>query len=60
MSESDDKPQFNNVLPKEAQLELMRAAQTPITEQDPLARRKAIDKAVERVQAKWPQFFKRS
>ena len=58
MSESDDKPQFNNVLPKEAQLELMRAAQTPITEQDPLARRKAIDKAVERVQAKWPQFFK--
>ena len=60
MSESDDKPQFNHVLPKEAQLELMRAAQTPITEQDPLARRKAIDKAVERVQAKWPQFFKRS
>jgi hypothetical protein len=58
MSESDDKPQFNNVLPKEAQRELMRAAQTPITEQDPLARRKAIDKAVERVQAKWPQFFK--
>jgi hypothetical protein len=58
MSESDDKPQFNNVLPKEAQRELMRAAQTPITEQDPLARRKAIDKAVERVQAKWPQYFK--
>ena len=58
MNDKSEKPRFNNVLPIEAQRELMRAAQTPITEQDPLARRKAIDKATERVKAKWPQFFK--
>ena len=33
------------------------AAQTPITRDDPLARVKAIEKAIERIKSQYPQFF---
>lgn len=50
--------EFNSLLPVDAQIELMRAAQTPITEDDPLARRKAVDKAIERVKSRYPNYFR--
>ena len=46
------------VLPQEAARLLQQAAQTPIPGHDPLARVKAIDKAIERVKRQYPQFFK--
>ncbi len=46
------------VLPTDAAKLLKQAAQTPITRADPLARVKAIEKAVERVKRQFPQFFK--
>ena len=45
------------VLPPEAARLLQQAAQTPITRADPLARVKAIEKAIERVKREYPQFF---
>ena len=47
-----------NVLPRDAAKLLQQAAQTPITRADPLARVKAIEKAIERVKRQCPQFFK--
>lgn len=47
-----------NVLPRDAAKLLQQAAQTPITRADPLARVKAIEKAIERVKREYPQFFK--
>ena len=46
-----------NVLPRDAAKLLQQAAQTPITRADPLARVKAIEKAIERVKREYPQFF---
>ena len=40
-----------------AKLLLQQAARTPITRADPLARVKAIEKAIERVKREYPQFF---
>ena len=45
-------------LPTDAAKLLKQAAQTPIPGHDPLARVKAIDKAIERVKRQYPQFFK--
>jgi hypothetical protein len=49
---------FHSVLPISAQRELMAAAETPITPEDPLARRKAVDRAMERVKQKYPEYFR--
>lgn len=46
-------------LPIEAQEILKRAAQTPITRTDPLARVKAIEKAVQRIKDLYPHLFKK-
>ena len=46
-----------NALPRDAAKLLQQAAQTPITRADPLARVKAIEKAIERVKRENPQFF---
>lgn len=46
-----------NVLPREAATLLQQAAKTPITRIDPLARVKAIEKAVERVKRDHPHLF---
>jgi len=46
------------LLPLEARLALQRAAQTPITVDDPLARVKAIEQATRRVKTTYPSFFK--
>lgn len=48
----------SRLLPADAVAELQRAAQTPITATDPLARVKAIEQATKRVKANHPQFFK--
>lgn len=52
-----NKPPATTLPPDAAKL-LKQAAQTPITRADPLARVKAIEKAVERVKRQYPQFFK--
>ena len=44
-------------LPTDAAKLLKQAAQTPITRADPLARVKAIEKAIERVKREYFQFF---
>lgn len=46
------------LLPCAAAVLLQQAAQTPTPVNDPLARVKAIDKAIERVKRQCPQFFK--
>ena len=46
------------VLPYDAARLLQQAAQTPIPGHDPLARVKAIEKAIERVKREHPQFFR--
>lgn len=47
----------NKPLPLEAKLLLQRAAETPITVDDPLARVKAVDHAIQRVKRDYPNFF---
>ena len=44
-------------LPTDAAKLLQQAAQPPITRADPLARVKAIEKAIERVKREYLQFF---
>ena len=44
-------------LPYEARMTLAKAAQTPVTDADPLARLKAIDAAHERIRARFPELF---
>jgi hypothetical protein len=44
-------------LPQEAVDLLKQAAQTPITPADPLARVKAIEKATQRIQSRYPKLF---
>jgi hypothetical protein len=46
-----------SALPRDAAKQLQRAARTPITRADPLARVKAIEKAIERIKREYPQFF---
>lgn len=48
------------ILPADAIAQLQRAALTPITEDDPLARVKAIEQATRRIKMQHPQFFKGS
>lgn len=47
-----------SVLPASAARLLQQAAQVPITQDDPLARVKAIERAIERVKRGYPQFFR--
>lgn len=46
-------------LPLEAALILRRAAQTPVTDSDRLARIKAVEQANQKVRRLWPQFFQK-
>lgn len=48
----------HRALPLDAQRELKRASQTPITPDDPLARVKAIDHAIQQVKFRYPHLFK--
>jgi len=48
----------HNLLPEVAQRTLMRAAQTPITPFNPLARRINVDHAIQQVMRNFPQYFK--
>ncbi len=50
---------LHGVLPGPAQLDLMRAAKTPITADDPLARVKAIEQAIKRIKSKYPSHFRK-
>lgn len=51
------KIEIANILPADAIAQLQRAASTPITARDPLARVKAIEQAVKRVKRNHPQYF---
>jgi len=53
------KPWHANLLPKSAVEILQQAAKTPIPQNDPLARVKAIDKSIARVKRNWPQYFRK-
>lgn len=48
----------STTLPADAIAALQAAFSTPITGNNPLARRRAIDAAIESVKRKYPQFFK--
>jgi len=58
MKDEPKDPRYHSLLPVEAQKIPKRAASTPITRSDPLARRKAIDTAIGKVRRMWPQYFK--
>jgi len=47
------------LLPEAAQRVLKKAALTPITPFDPLARRKAVDYAINRVRRDFPKYFQK-
>lgn len=49
----------STILPADAIAQLQRAASTPITEDDPLARVKAIEQITRRIKTQHPHFFKR-
>ncbi len=49
---------ISTTLPSEAVAELRAAAATPITDADPLARQKALEKVTAKLKQKYPQFFK--
>ena len=51
------KPRPANVLPLDARMALAQAAQTPNTRNDPLARKKAVEAATERVKQQYPEYF---
>jgi len=51
-------PAICSTLPEEAVLMLRRAASTQIPPGDRMARTKAIDRAIQAVRLKYPQFFK--
>ena len=46
------------ILPWEAVQMLTRAAKTPVTEKDPLARLKAIEEADRRIRRQYPRYFR--
>jgi hypothetical protein len=48
---------YVDILPKAAREALMKAAETPVTKHDPLARRKAVDRAIEWVKYQYPDYF---
>ena len=48
----------SRLLPLDAVQELQKAARTEPSAADPLRRQKAIEKATQRIKAKYPQFFK--
>lgn len=45
--------------PPAAREALQRAAQTPIPDDDPLARVKAIDQCIQRLRRQYPEFFRK-
>lgn len=49
----------NVLLPQHVREALRRAAQTPVTPADPLARVRAIEAAIERARRSYPEFFKK-
>lgn len=49
---------FSEALPRDAVARLQRAARTPITEHDPLARVKAIEQAAQWARLKYPRSFR--
>lgn len=49
----------HTVLPADAQSALMSAASTPVPRDDPRARQRAIDQAIERIQLKYPHLFQK-
>ena len=52
-----DQNELHSLLPIEAQLLLRRAASTPTIKGDPLATRRAVDSAIEKVKRDYPNYF---
>jgi hypothetical protein len=52
-------PRLNFLLPWPAREALRRAAETPVTDADPLARRRAIDKTLQRLRNQYPDYFRK-
>lgn len=48
----------SRILPPDAIARLQRAAQTPIPQNDPLARLKAIERAAQWTRLKYPRYFR--
>lgn len=52
------KPQpVSQLLPFDARMALVRAANTPVTEYDPLARQIALEEVQAMIKARFPEFF---
>ena len=49
---------YHTALPRDAQDALRRAAQTPITPSEPLARAQEIEQAILWCKANYPQYFR--
>lgn len=47
------------LLPADARKMLKKAAETPVTGADPLARTKAIDRAAAIIKARYPEYFRK-
>ena len=50
--------QASKLLPHAARAELAKAAETPNTQKDPLAKLKAIDRTIARIRAQYPTYFR--
>jgi hypothetical protein len=50
---------YVDILPKSAREALMKAAETPVTKHDPLARRIAVDRAIEVVKCQYTDYFEK-
>jgi hypothetical protein len=55
---TDEYQYVSRILPESARAKLIRAAATPI-EEDPLARRKAIEEATRIIRQQFPSYFKK-
>lgn len=49
----------HRVYPAAVIAQLQRAAQTPVTEADPLARVKAIEQTTQRIRQQYPELFRK-
>ncbi len=47
----------HKVLPPEAQAQLQRAASTPATKADPMARTRAVNQTIEKLKLQYPEIF---
>lgn len=54
----EDYDHLAKVLPMDAAICLFRASQTPVTDDDPLARLRAVERAIEKVRCEYRWLFR--